>query len=159
MASRRMAGQDERMQLSLQAALMNVRNLDRSIEFYQGVFDLRTVAREDRVGALMIDERSRRQVLVLRELGGANPVHMGRGSIGPRVLMLEADTPDQLDVIEQRLTERNAFIGRRRTDTWEAVVGVDPDRIEVSVSSSLTGVPIQSTDWDHLDQMVYEVGE
>ncbi len=87
------------MQLSLQAALMNVRNLDRSIEFY----------------------------------------------VGPRVLMLEADRPDQLDVIEQRLTERNAFVGRRRTDTWEAVVGVDPDRIEVSVSSSLTGVPIQST--------------
>jgi catechol 2,3-dioxygenase-like lactoylglutathione lyase family enzyme len=147
------------MQLSLQAALVNVSNLDRSIEFYQGVFDLLPLAREDRVAALMIDQASRRQVLVLRELGGANTVHPGRGSIGPRLLILEAGTPDQLDVIEQRLKERNAFIGRRQTDTWEAIVGVDPDRIEVSISSSLTGDPIGSSHWKHLDQMIYEVGE
>jgi catechol-2,3-dioxygenase len=147
------------MQLSIQAALLNVRNLDRSVEFYQDVFGLRPAAQGDRVAALMIEETSRRQVLVLREVAGANPVHMGRGGIGPRVLALEAGTPGELDVIEQRLTERNAFIGRRRTGTWEAIVGVDPDRIEVSVSASLTGDPIESTDWDHLDQMVYEIGE
>ena len=147
------------MQLSIQAALLNVSNLNRSIEFYEHMFDLRTITREDRVAALMFDEASRRQVLLLRELGGANPVHMGRGSIGLRSLSLEAGTPDELDVIEQRLTERKAFIGRRRTETWEAIVGVDPDRIEVSVSSSLTGVAIERADWEHLDQMVYEVGE
>ena len=147
------------MQLSIQAALLNVRNLNKSIEFYQDVLGLRPISREDRVAALMIDETSGRQVLVLRELDGANPVHMGRGSIGPRVIILEAASPDELDAIEQRLTERNAFIGRRRTDTWEAVVGVDPDRIELSISSSLTGGPIDSTHWEHLDQMVYEVGE
>lgn len=147
------------MQLSIQAALLNVRNLDRSIEFYQDVFGLRPIAREDRVAALMIDEMSRRQVLILREVAGAHPVRMGRGSLGPRLIALEAGTPDELHVIEQRLTERNAFVGRRRTETWEAIVGVDPDRIEVSVSSSLTGVPIESTHWDHLDRMVYEVGE
>lgn len=147
------------MQLSIQAALLNVSNLNRSIEFYQHMFDLQTITREDRVAALMFDEASRRQVLLLRELGGANPVHMGRGSLGLRSLSLEAGTPDELDVIEQRLTERKAFIGRRRTETWEAIVGVDPDRIEVSVSSSLTGVPIERANWEHLDQMVYEVGE
>jgi catechol-2,3-dioxygenase len=147
------------MQLSIQAALLNVGNLDRYVEFYQDVFGLRPTAQDDRVAVLMIDEMSRRQVLILREVAGAHPVHMGRGSIGPRLLALEADTPDELDVIEQRLTERKAFIGRRRTDTWEAIVGVDPDRIEVSVSSSLTGAPIESAHWDHLDQMAYEVGE
>jgi len=147
------------MQLSIQAALLNVHNLDRSIEFYQGVFGLRAITREDRVAALMIDETSRRQVLLLREQGGANPMHMGRGSIGLRLLVLEAGSPAELDVIEQRLTERGAFIGRRRTETWEAIVGVDPDRTELSVSSSLTGAPIESAHWEHLDQMVYEVGE
>lgn len=147
------------MQLSFQGALLNVRDLDRSVEFYQDVFGLRPIAREDRVAVLMIDDSSRQQVLILRALDGANPVHMGRGSLGPRLLLLEAGTPDELNVIAQRLTERDAFIGRRRTETWEAIVGVDPDRIEVSVSSSLTGDPIQRTDWNHLDQMVYEVGE
>jgi catechol-2,3-dioxygenase len=147
------------MQLSIQGVLLNVRDLDRSVEFYQDVFGLRPIAREDRVAVLMIDESSRQQVLILRALDGANPVHMGRGSLGPRVLLLEVGTPDELKAIEQRLTERDAFIGRRRTETWEAIVGVDPDRIEVSASTSLTGHPIQTTDWNHLDQMVYEVGE
>jgi hypothetical protein len=59
-----------------------------------------------------------------------------------------------------REQSRHRAPGRlNRTGTWEAIVGVDPDRIEVSVSSSLTGVPIDSKHWDHLDQMVYEVGE
>jgi hypothetical protein len=37
--------------------------------------------------------------------------------------------------------------------------GVSPERIEATVSTSLTGIPIQSQDSAHLDQMVYEVGE
>jgi catechol 2,3-dioxygenase-like lactoylglutathione lyase family enzyme len=147
------------MHLSLQASLLNVRNLDRSIAFYRDVLDLHPVASGDRVTALMIDGTTRLQVLLLREVQGANAVHMGRGSIGPRLLGLEAGSTAELDEIEQRLTERNAFIGRRKTETWEAIVGVDPDRIEITVSSSLTGAPIQSQDWTHLDQMIYEVGE
>jgi catechol 2,3-dioxygenase-like lactoylglutathione lyase family enzyme len=147
------------MELSIQAVLLNVRNLDQSIGFYQDVFELTVAARADRVAALMMHESSGRQLIILREVDGANPVHMGRGSIGPRLISLEASALDELDQLEQRLTARNAFIGRRRTDTWEAVVGVDPDRIEVSVSASLTGGPIVTNDWDHLDRMVYEIGE
>ncbi len=106
-----------------------------------------------------VNETSRRQVLVLRVVGGSHPIRVGRGIIGLRLLALEAGSLGELDVIEQRLIKRKAFVGRRRTETWEAIVGVDPDRIEVSVSSSLTGIPIQSEDWTNLDQMVYEVGE
>jgi catechol 2,3-dioxygenase-like lactoylglutathione lyase family enzyme len=147
------------VQLSIQASLLNVRNLDRSIEFYQRVLGLRLAGRDDRVAALMIDETNRRQVLVLREVGGPHPIHMGRGSIGQRLLAMEAGSLAELDVIEQRLVERDAFLGRRRTETWQAIVGVDPDRIEFAVSSSQTGAPIRSEDWAHLDDMVYEVGE
>jgi catechol 2,3-dioxygenase-like lactoylglutathione lyase family enzyme len=81
------------MQLSIQALLLNVSNLDRSIEFYRDVFELRLVARGDRVAALMIDETNRRQVLVLREAGGSHPLHVGRGSIGPRLLALRPARP------------------------------------------------------------------
>lgn len=145
------------MHLSLQASLLNVRNLGRSIAFYRDVLDLHPVASGDRVAALLIDGTTRRQVLLLREVPGDNPIHMGRGSIGPRLLGLEAGSPAELDVIEQRMTERNAFMGRRKTETWEAIVGVDPDRTEVLVASSLTGVPIHS-DWADLDESMYEVG-
>jgi catechol 2,3-dioxygenase-like lactoylglutathione lyase family enzyme len=37
------------MQLSIQASLLNVGNLDRSIEFCRDVFELRLVARDDRL--------------------------------------------------------------------------------------------------------------
>ena len=147
------------MQLSIQASLLNVKNLDQSVEFYRHVFDLPVTARQDRVAALIISEAERQQVLLLREAGGPHPVHVGRGTIGSRLLVFEAGSPGELDLIEHRLTERKAFIGRRRTETWEAVVGVDPDRIEVSVSASLTGTPIRTGAWAGLDQMVYEVGE
>jgi catechol 2,3-dioxygenase len=147
------------MELSIQAALLSVSNLDRSVGFYRDVLGLRPLTQEGRAAVLMIDGVNRQQVLILREVASANPVHMGRGGIGLRLLALEVGTPDELHAIEQRLTERKAFIGRRRTEAWEAIVGIDPDRIELSVSSSLTGVPIQSAHWEHLDQMVYEVGE
>ena len=147
------------MQLSLQAVLLNVSNLTRSIEFYRDVFEFRLTSRDEGVAALMIDETNRRQVLILRELGPHPALHAGRGSIGPRLLALEAGSLDELDAIEHRLTERKAFIGRRRTEDWTAIVGADPDRIEISVSSSLSGGPIQTEHWDHVDQMVYEVGE
>jgi catechol 2,3-dioxygenase-like lactoylglutathione lyase family enzyme len=67
------------MQLSMQALLLNVSNLDQSIEFYRDVFDLRPAARGDRVAALMIDETTRRQVLMLREVGGPQAIAPERG--------------------------------------------------------------------------------
>ncbi|MDR0345991.1 MAG: VOC family protein, partial [Nocardiopsaceae bacterium] len=78
------------MQLSIQASLLNVKNLDQSVEFYQHVFDLPVMARQDRVAALMISEAQRQQVLLLREAGGSHPIHMGRGTIGSRLLVFEA---------------------------------------------------------------------
>lgn len=147
------------MQLSIQGSLLNVASLARSVEFYQQVFGLRLASRADRVAALMIHEGERQQVLVLREVGGPHPAYPGRGGIGPRLLVLEAGSPAELDAVEARLTQRQALVGRRRTGAWEAVVGLDPDRIEVSVSAGLTGVPIQSEHWAQLDEMVYLLGE
>jgi catechol 2,3-dioxygenase-like lactoylglutathione lyase family enzyme len=79
------------MQLTLQASLLNVSNLKRSIAFYRDVLDLRPVSHADRVAALMISQENRRQVLVLRETVGPHPLRAGRGSIGPRLLAFEAE--------------------------------------------------------------------
>lgn len=146
------------MQLSLQAALLNVSNLRISLQFYQEVFKLHVVAKDDLVAVLKIEALGRDQVLVLREVGNA-ALHPGRGSVGPRVLALEVGSREELAQVEERLTQHKAVIGHRRTDTWEAVIGVDPDRIQITVSSSMTGAPIHASDWAGLDEIIYQIGQ
>jgi catechol-2,3-dioxygenase len=146
------------MELSIQAALLNVTDVQHSIEFYRDVFNLRLVSQGDRVAALMIDEKYRRQVLVLRELG-RNAHRGGRGSIGVRMLSFEAGSLTELDAIEQRLVERQALLWQRqRTEAYTSIMGVDPDRIEIAVAASnVTGTPIRSEDWKELDDMIYAI--
>jgi hypothetical protein len=146
------------MDLSIQTSLINVSNLDRSLDFYREVFEFAESARGDQVAALMISESHRRQVLVLREVLG-KPLHPGTMAIGPRLFALEAGSLDELHTIERRLVARRAFIGRGRTEAYEAIVGVDPDRVRVSIAASLSGLPIRSEDWHHLDDMVYGIAE
>jgi catechol 2,3-dioxygenase-like lactoylglutathione lyase family enzyme len=145
------------MELTIQSAFLNVTNLQQSIEFYRDVLDLRVVSQRDRVAALMIYEKYRRQALVLRELG-PNAVRVGRGNIGVRMLSFEAGSLGELDVIEQRLAERDAVVGRRRGEGYTAILGLDPDRIEIFVASShVTGAPISSEAWEKLDDTVYAI--
>ena len=61
--------------------------------------------------------------------------------------------------IGQKLVERHAFHRRKRAETWEAVMGYDPDRIEVAFSVSLTGSPIATEDWLILDPVLYTFGD
>ena len=72
---------------------------------------------------------------------------------------MEVGSREELGQIEERLTQREAVIGHRRTDTWEAVIGVDPDRIQITVSSSITGAPIHASDWAGLDEIIYQIGQ
>ncbi len=146
------------MQLSLEAALLNVTSLRTSLHFYREVFKLHVVAKDDLVAVLKIEALGREQVLVLREVG-SEAFRPGRGSIGPRVLALAAGSREELGQIEERLRKREALIGHRRSDTWESVIGVDPDRIQITVSSSLTGAPIHASDWASLDEIVYQIGQ
>ena len=111
-----------------------------------------------RVAALMINETDRRQVLVLRKSRTCTIITeewlSGLGS-----LLSKRDRLNELHIIEERLVARRALLSRGRTETYEAIVGVDPDRIEVSIAASLTGSLIRSEDWHHLDDMVYRIAE
>ena len=66
------------MPLTIQTALLNVSDLSQSIEFYRDVFDLRLASQGDRVAALVISDKDRTQVLLLRGLG-RNAYRGGRG--------------------------------------------------------------------------------
>jgi catechol 2,3-dioxygenase-like lactoylglutathione lyase family enzyme len=144
------------MDLTIQTVLLNVSDLQQSIEFYQDVLEFRLVSQIDRAVALMICETNRRQVLQLRELG-RNAVHGGRGNIGLRLVSFEAGSLDELAIIEQRFVQRQALVWNQQTDAYRAILGLDPDRIEVAVSSSLTDTPITSKDWENLDDMIYAI--
>jgi catechol-2,3-dioxygenase len=144
------------MELSIQTILLNVTDLEQSIEFYQDVFELRLVSQREEVAALMVYETNRRQVLLLRELS-RNSTRAGRRSLGLRMLSFEVGEPNELDVIEQKLIERNALVWQARTESYKAIMGVDPDRTEIAVASSLTGTPISSDDWKDVDDAIYTI--
>jgi catechol-2,3-dioxygenase len=144
------------MELSIQTVLLNVSDLKQSIEFYQDVFDLRLTSQREEVAALMVYETNRRQVLLLRELRGTAH-HGGRRYVGLRMLSFEAGTPNEFDAIERKLTERHALVWQGQTETYRSIMGVDPDRIEICVASSLTGAPISSEDWRNVDDAIYAI--
>jgi catechol-2,3-dioxygenase len=144
------------MDLTIQTALLNTTDLEQSIEFYRDVLDLRLISQGDRLAVLMINDTHRRQVLLLRALG-RNAHHGGRGGIGPRALAFEAGSLEELEVIEQRFAQRQALIWQGATETYKAIMGFDPDRIEISVAASLTGAPIRTEDWTNLDDIIYAI--
>jgi catechol-2,3-dioxygenase len=144
------------MDLSIQTMWLNVGNLRESIEFYRDVLDLRVLSQQDRIAILVINEGERSQILLLREVG-RNAHHSGRGAVGSRVVAFEAGSPEDLDVIEKRLAQRQALVGHARTDTYRGIIGRDPDQIEIAVSSGLTGGPVRIEDWATINDAVYAI--
>jgi catechol-2,3-dioxygenase len=144
------------MELSIQTVLLNVTDLQHSIEFYRDVFDLRLISEKEEVAALMVYEKDRRQVLLLHELRGMSH-HAGRRNVGLRMLSFEVGGLDELDAIERKLVDRHALVWHAQTETYRGIMGVDPDRIEICAASSLTGYPISSEDWKEVDDAIYAI--
>jgi catechol-2,3-dioxygenase len=142
------------MKVNVHTVLVNVADLDRSVEFYEGVFDFPVIGQRGRATALLVNEDNFRQVLVLREVGPSS-LHPGRGAIGPRTVGFEVGSPDELQLVQERLEQRNTQLTHTRRETWEAILGTDPDRIEFVAASSLTGTPISRDDWRNIDSMVF----
>jgi catechol-2,3-dioxygenase len=142
------------MDVNFHTVVLNVADLEKSVEFYRGVFDFPVIGQRGQAIALLVHEDDGRQVVVLREVG-ASALHPGRGTIGPRLVGFEVASPESLELIEQRLEQRQAPLTQLRRETWEAILGTDPDRIEFVVASSLTGAPISRDDWRNIDSMVF----
>ena len=138
------------MDVSIQAVVLNVADLEKSIVFYRGVFDLPVLSKRNGLAALLVTEHNRRQVILLREVS-AGALHAGRGTIGPRLLAFEASSPEELALIEERLKQRQAFLRHDQGKTYKAILRVDPDRIEISVATSLTGATLSTEDWQNTD--------
>jgi catechol 2,3-dioxygenase-like lactoylglutathione lyase family enzyme len=145
--------------MNFQSVVMNVSNLDRSIEFYRDVFGFTVLSRRDQLAAVSAAGSERPQVIVLRAFGTSGR-GVGARHIGIRALVLEVDSVTELEEIEQALDRRES-LSRRLTDntTWKAVVGYDPDRITVVAGSALGTGPISLEGWAALDESLYGLGE
>jgi catechol 2,3-dioxygenase-like lactoylglutathione lyase family enzyme len=145
--------------MNFQSVVMNVSNLDRSIEFYRDVFGFTVLSRRDQLAAVSAAGSERPQVIVLRAFGTSGR-GVGARHIGIRALVLEVDSVTELEEIEQAL-ERRGSLSRRLSDnaTWKAVVGYDPDRITVVAGSALGTGPISIDGWAALDESLYGLGE
>ncbi len=144
--------------MNFQGVVVNVSDLDQSIDFYREVYGFTLLSRNDQLAAISAPGTDRPQVLVLRALGGSG--RAGARHIGVRAVVLEVESVDALEQIEQALDKRGWLVGRI-TDhaTWTAVVGHDPDRIAIVTGSGLGIGPITLENWAALDESLYGLGE
>ena len=141
--------------MNFQGVVMNVADLNRSIEFYREVFGFTLLSQKEQLAVMSVPDSDRAQVVVLRTLG-SSPIG-GARHIGLRAFILEVGATDQLDRIADQLESRRLLVTRRDHKEWTAVVGRDPDEVAVVVSCVPGGVT--EDNWKELDDFLYGIGE
>ena len=143
-----------------QSIVMNVADLDRSLEFYSGVFGFELLSRQDQLASIHAPGSDRPQVIVLRSLGTTSSRVGGARRVGMRALVLDCGSLDELERIANELDRRKSLVSRRDGGTWTAAFGRDPDRLALVAGCSLTPhQPITLEAWAQLDPSLYGVGE
>jgi catechol 2,3-dioxygenase-like lactoylglutathione lyase family enzyme len=143
--------------MNFQGVVMNVADLDRSIDFYREVLDFTLVSRKEQLAAMGAPGSDRAQIIVLRVLG--NSPRPGGGHIGLRAFLLEVESVDEFERIAIDLEARNALVGRREHREWMAVIGRDPDGAAVVVAWHPGGRAETEDGWRTLHDVLYEIGE
>ena len=143
-----------------QSIVMNVADLDRSLEFYGEVFGFKLLARQDQLAAMHAPDSERPQVIVLRSLGTSSTRVGGAGHVGMRAFVLDCGSRDELERIATELDRRQSLVLRLDGGNWTAAFGHDPDRTAVVAGCSLTpGQAITLESWAELNDFLYAVGE
>jgi catechol-2,3-dioxygenase len=120
----------------LNHAVLYVRDVERTQEFYENVLGFKTLffvpgqAAFFRAGASTNDHD-----LGTFQIGsGAGPSMAGRATVGLYHLAWEVDTLAELVRIRQLLVERDSLVGQSDHTTTKALYATDPDGIEFEVS-------------------------
>ena len=143
--------------MNFQGVVMNVADLNRSIDFYREVLGFTVLSQEEQLAAVSAPGSDQPQVIVLRALG-SSPVG-GARHIGLRAFILEVESADQLERIVSDLDSRRLLVSRRDHTEWTAVVGRDPDGVAVVVAWHPGGGRITKDGWGTLDDFLYGIGE
>lgn len=122
----------------LNHAVLYVRNVKRSMEFYTKVMGFRVVnMTPDGFGGaafLQAPDSTNDHDLGIFEIGAAaGPSDAGRRTVGLYHLAWEVDTLDALEEMAGRLSEAGALVGSSDHGTTKSLYGKDPDGLEFEV--------------------------
>jgi catechol-2,3-dioxygenase len=143
--------------VNFEGVVVNVAQLQRSVDFYHEVLGFTLVSRKEQLAAMSAPGSDASQVIVLREFG-SGPV-AGARHVGVRAFVLEVDSDDQLEQISSELDSRKLLVRRRDHPEWTAVVGRDPDGVAVVLARHAGGGRITEDSWRTLDDFLYGIGE
>jgi catechol-2,3-dioxygenase len=119
----------------LNHAVLYIRNVERSVEFYTNVLGFRVVHKLPGAAFLLAPESDNDHDLGLFEIGAqAAPSPAGRGSVGLYHLAWSVPTLADLAEHERRLREAGALVGASDHVTTKALYAQDPDGLEFEVS-------------------------
>ncbi|MEO8889479.1 MAG: VOC family protein [Jatrophihabitantaceae bacterium] len=122
----------------LNHAVLYVRNVQRSADFYRDVLGFRPIEGMDGMrGAtfLRAPDSSNDHDLGLFEIGDtAETSSAGRTSVGLYHLAWEVDTLRDLENLAGRLADANALVGASDHSTTKSLYGQDPDALEFEIA-------------------------
>jgi catechol-2,3-dioxygenase len=142
--------------MNFQGVVMNVADLNRSIDFYRDVLDFTLLSQNEQLATVSAPESDRPQVIVLRAFG-SSPAG-GARHIGLRAFVLEVESADELERIASELDSRRLLVSRRDQSEWTAIVGRDPDGMALVVAHVSEG-RLTENSWRTLDDLLYGIGE
>jgi catechol-2,3-dioxygenase len=120
----------------LNHAVLYVRNLERTQEFYENVLGFRTIIfMPEQAAFLQASGSTNDHDLGIFQIGEqAGPSQAGRSTVGLYHLAWEVDTLAELARIRGLLQDRKALVGASDHVTTKALYAQDPDGIEFEVS-------------------------
>jgi catechol 2,3-dioxygenase-like lactoylglutathione lyase family enzyme len=143
--------------MNFQGVVINVSDLNRSIDFYRGVLAFTVLNQNDQLATLSAPHSDQPQVVILRAFGSGRLG--GARTPGVRAFIVEVDSTDQQEEIAHALDSRGLLVSRRSQSDWTAIVGRDPDGVAVVVASSPGEGRISEASWRTFDELIYGIGE
>jgi catechol 2,3-dioxygenase-like lactoylglutathione lyase family enzyme len=143
---------------SIRSVLISVKDLDRSSTFYQDVMNLQEAHREDQL-VVLTRSLPGSMLLYLRRAYRA-AVHQGQQALGVRALSCDVGSFAELDRVEQRLRALGAFVSREiieGPERFEAVRGLDPDRLPLALVAQQPGRSLTAADNEKVWTRLYGV--